>query len=169
MGGRPSHEDADPERLPSANRGGVVDSDPSMDLVVKSDLVSPVAVSRELNPIHAEVRLHDAAAVGMFRIDLGKGDERTPVVGPALDPGNVLDGTPVAKHGSRGDGLRKRTESGPWSEDEAPRAPPGVRGIGFDPDYPFHRFEGIAEEKAGTLESSEEIRDRLESGLLHLL
>ena len=88
QGRRAADEDVDPQRLAPPDRRRVVDADPAMDLVVQADLaVRLVLVPRELDPVHPQVRLRQAGAVGVLGVDLRQRDERPAVVAATTGAG----------------------------------------------------------------------------------
>jgi Tol biopolymer transport system component len=169
VGRRAPDEDAHLERLPAADRRGMVDSNPAVDLIVKSHLIPLVLVPGELDAIHAEVRAHDPSRVGVFRVNLGKRDEGASIARPALDARQIRNLDPVAKNGSGADSLRDGTRRGQRGRESSERLPPGVPGIGFDLDDALDGFESVAKQEPRPIEGPEEVRHRLESRALDSL
>ena len=92
QGGRPADGDANWKRLAAPNRGGVMDTDAAMDLIMEPDLaILHIVVAGELDPIHSQVDRCRAGPVGILGINLGQCDERSAVERPALDLRKTAD------------------------------------------------------------------------------
>ena len=103
MGRRSPDEDADPERFAAPLGRGVMHADAAVDLIVHPRLSVAVLAPGELDAVHPDVGRERGAEgasagrnFGILGEDLGEGDERTPVVRPGGDPGNVCERDPVS-------------------------------------------------------------------------
>src|SRR5262249_13463972 len=99
----------------------MVDADAPVDLVMKSDMsIRNVLIPRKLQAIHAEVGMPPSRPIGIFRVDLGEGDERAAVRGPRNEPRQLADGGFVSQNGAAGHKL-------------GPQEPQGARYVAIAP------------------------------------
>ena len=107
--GRAADEDIHAKRLAGAEGGGVMDADRAVDLIVEADFaVGLVLAARQLDAVHAEVRVSPAGLRDIFGVDLRQRDERAAVVGPAYLLRQLRDGGFVGRYIGGTYELRKR-------------------------------------------------------------
>src|SRR5205085_9323944 len=98
-----------------------MNADAAVNLVVQPDLVvARVAVAGELHPVHAQVGMAPAGPLGVLRVHLRQGDERSAVARPTLQGWQVADFAFVAKDGAVADEAR-------------PQVPERARDVGVAP------------------------------------
>ena len=142
----------------------MVDADPPMDLVMQPDLaVGLVLVPRELDPVHPQVRLRQAGAVGVLGVDLRQGDERPAVVRPATGAAGAARGSSGAPGSARDRtrlGSRCRAVNGTSRYRQGLARAAG--GLDLQLDQVADGFEGVAEEEPGPLDRAEQVADHRE-------
>src|SRR6056297_1577471 len=92
MGRRAAYEYGDAKRPAPLKRIGVVYADIPAKLVMEADFpVLPIFIAPNLNPVHTEIRMHDARFFRILRVDLGQKDKGAAVFRPASDLREFFD------------------------------------------------------------------------------
>ena len=101
---RAAHEDRHLQRLAAGQRRRMVHADAAMQLVVEADLaVVLVGIARQLDAVHAEVRMLRAGMVRVFGVNSRQGDERSAVAGPACHLRQPRERNVTGEHRARAD------------------------------------------------------------------
>ncbi|MNJ64491.1 hypothetical protein D3C77_604420 [compost metagenome] len=70
----------------------LMDADPAVDLVMHADiLIDLILIPTQLHAIHAQIGIHDARLVQIFRVYLRQRNERAPVHRPVMDLRQIGD------------------------------------------------------------------------------
>ena len=81
-GRRSSHEHVDHQFFAPADRRRMMGCNPTMNLIVQPDLaIHLILVAGQLDAIHAQVGLQEAGIIWILGVNLGKGNERSPIHG----------------------------------------------------------------------------------------
>jgi hypothetical protein len=164
---RPAHEDVQPQLLLAAQRGGVVDAQSAMDLVVQPDLAVGLVLSAgDLHAVHAQVGMGQSGAIGVFGIDLRQGDVGPAVLGPALQVRELIDRGFLLQHRPVADLLRPGVPRPPGRPQVEPRVAKCIGGIGVQLDHPAQRLQRVAEQVPHAVHGAEEVADHGETAAL---
>ena len=88
-----------------------------------------------------------------------KGDERSAIVGPRDQMGEVIDLAAICQDATGGNMFWEHGPSGRGSRDVAQRVTKKSRGVDFQFDSPSDSVEGMSEQEAGLVKRSEEVAD----------
>ena len=146
----------------------VVCCDIAVNLVVKPAFIGGVVVPGNLDAVHAQVRLQDAALFAGARRDQRQCDERPAVFGPADNLREVGEGAfleivdGAVAHGQRIQPCFCRLDK--LRRANVRKEPPRVR---LEVDGRLRRFQRIAEQELHPLARAENVGGRLEPASLH--
>ena len=135
-------------------------TDTAVDLVMQSDFPIPlIAVTRKLHSIHAQIRSTETGSKYVFAINLRQGNERSPVVRPALHRRQILDIDFVLENGSAAGRTRTHLPGNQWRSPIFQRLLQRLFRINLQRDRSSDVFDRIAKDEPGPLHRTEQIGD----------
>ena len=135
MRGRSPDKNTHAQRLSPPERIGMVNPNIAADLVVQTNFfVLYVLITRKLDAIHAQIRIHNTRPVGVLSINLGQKNKWTAIVGPALNLRKLINSRTLFEHRARAHLFGQRIKCDTRNPHSAPgRAKKRNRiGFGFD-------------------------------------
>ncbi len=122
-------------------------------------LVRQIVSSRQLDPVHPQVRAGKAGAVGIFGVNLRQGHKRPAVAGPACHLRQLIDRRRMLKNRPRIDHLRLHSPKRRRNLAIAPRPFQGESRINLEFDKSADMSQSVAEQESRARFRSEEIAD----------
>ena len=108
-------------------------------LIVQTNFfVLYILITRKLDAIHTQIRIHNTRPVGILSIDLGQKNKRTAIVGPALNLRKLINSRTVFGHRTKTHPSRQRIKRNPRNPHCAPGCAKKRNRIGLGLDKALH-------------------------------